>query len=721
MGPKKPKPVRTPAILQMEAVECGAASLAIMLAYYGRWVPLEKLRVDCGVSRDGSKASNILKAARAYGLKGSGWRKPAEALREMQAPYIVFWNRNHFLVVEGFRKDRVLLSDPALGRRVVSWAEFEVSYSGIVLEFEMGPDFQRGGKPVSVIKALLARIPGSRASLAFLFLTSLALVIPGLLTPVYTRIFLDNILIDGMQSWLLPLLEVMGLTALLAGLLYWLQSHILQRLSMKLSIAGSSKFFWHVLRLPMEFYAQRFGGEIGSRVKLNDTLAQIISGQLTSAVLSVVLALFYGIVLFKIDPVLASFGIATMAINLIALQVITKIRVEKTQRLMQFSGKVMSTSMVGLQSIETIKANAGESDFFAKWSGYHARLMNAQQELGSSSMVASAIPSVLTQLNLTIMICLGGLRVMEGYLTMGSLVAFEALMASFTAPVVLLVTLSSQIQELKGSVTRLDDVLQNPIDRELAQEPTAGPRFEAMARLEGGVELQNVTFGYSRLDPPLIRDFNLVLKPGQRVALVGGSGSGKSTIARLICGLYQPWEGKILFDSVPRGDLPRRLINDSVALVDQEIVLFSGTMRENIGMWDATVDDSAIVQAARDAAIHDAVAALKGGYDYEVAEGGGNFSGGQRQRIEIARALCGNPRVLVLDEATSALDPLSEMEVDRNIRRRGCTCILVAHRLSTIRDCDEIIVMDRGNIVQRGRHEEMSRVDGPYSRLIASA
>jgi NHLM bacteriocin system ABC transporter peptidase/ATP-binding protein len=722
MEPGKPsyRRVRTPSILQMEAVECGAAALSMVLGYFGRHVPLERLRVDCGVSRDGSKASNMLKAARTHGLNCAGWRKEPAALLTLKPPFIVFWNMNHFLTVEGFKGGYVFLNDPASGRRKVAWEEFDLSFSGIVLTFEKGPGFMPGGTRPNVWKALLARLPGSRMSLLFLFLASLALVVPGLLNPVYTRVFLDSILIGGLSDWLLPLLEIMALTALLMAALTWMQSYILQRLAMKLSISGSAKFFWHLLRLPMEFYAQRFGGEIGSRVALNDSLASIIAGQLTASVLSAMLAVFYAVVLVKFDMVLTAFGVFMVIVDLVALQLVTRLRVEENQKLLQFQGKVMSTSMVGLQSIETIKSNAGESDFFSKWAGHHAKLLNAQQDLARSSMFVSAIPAVLNQLNGAIMICLGGIRVMDGILTMGSLVSFQALMASFTGPVTSLLSMSGQIQELKGTVTRLDDVLRNPVDPQLTRTPAPIPRFENRSRLDGYVELRNITFGYSRLEEPLIRDLNLTLRPGQRVAIIGGSGSGKSTVARLICGLFEPWEGEVLFDGVPRKDLPRRLINDSVALVDQEIVLFEGTLLDNITMWDSTVPYATVLQAAKDAEIHETIAGVKGGYEYKVEEGGRNFSGGQRQRIEIARSLCGNPRVLVLDEATSALDPLTELEVGESIRRRGCTCIIIAHRLSTIRDCDEIIVLERGKIVQRGTHASMMATVGPYSRLIVT-
>lgn len=720
--PVKPKfrPVRTPVILQMEAVECGAAALSIILSHFGRNLSLERLRQDCGVSRDGSKASNILKAARKHGCVCAGWRKEPADLLALKPPYIVFWNMNHFVVVEGFRKGRVYLSDPASGRRSVTWDEFDDLYSGVVLTIDKGPEFRTGGQHPSVWNALVSRLEGNRISLLFLFIASLLLVLPGLLFPVYTRIFLDGILVGGHTTWLKPLLWAMGLTGAAAALLSTLHTVVLQRLAMKLSVTGSAKFFWHILRLPMDFYAQRFGGEIGARVSYNDTLAGIVAGQLTGSALNLILIVFYGVVLFQYDVLLTAFGVSMVIVQLIAIRWITGRRIEHSQKLAQFHGKLIGTSMTGIQSIESIKCVAGESDFFAKWAGHHAKLLNAQQELARSSVAVSAIPTVLNQLNGAVMICLGGIRVMDGALTLGSLTAYQALMGSFTAPVAALLGMTSQAQELKGAVTRLDDVMRNPIDPRL--EPAAAiPVPPAAARLEGQVDVRNLTFGYNRLDPPLIQNFDLTIRPGQRVALVGGSGSGKSTVARLIAGLLEPWDGEILFDGVLRAQLPRQLLTNSIAMVDQEIVLFEGTMRDNIVMWDRTVPDAAVLRAAKDAVIHETIAGLRDGYDYRVEEGARNFSGGQRQRIEIARALCGDPRLLVLDEATSALDPVTEKQVDANLRRRGCSCIVVAHRLSAIRDCDEIVVMERGRIVQRGTHAEMIRDEAsPYARLVAS-
>jgi NHLM bacteriocin system ABC transporter peptidase/ATP-binding protein len=722
---RPPKRERTPTVLQMEAVECGAAALGIVLAHFGRWVPLEELRIACGVSRDGSKASNMVKAARRYGLEAKGYKREPASLRGVEPPMILHWNFNHFVVLEGFRRGKVHLNDPATGPRTVTEEELDQAFTGVVLTFRPGPGFARGGEPPSLLAALRRRLDGSGAALAFVLLAGLALVVPALVIPVFSKVFVDRVLLEGRGDWLRPLLLAMAAAALLTGALTWLQQSYLLRLETRMAVAGSSRFLWHVLRLPTEFFSQRFAGDISSRVTINDRVAQLLSRELATNAIGALMIVFFAAVLFQYDAVLTLVGIVTVSLNMVALRFVSRRRVDGNRRLLQDKGKLVGTAIGGLQTIETLKATGGESDLFGRWSGYQAKVVNGRQELERWTQALDAVPPMLTAVNTALILGIGGLRVIQGELSLGGLVAFQILMATFIAPVNRLVSLGGRLQMVEGDMNRLDDVLRYRLDPSLgtAAEPggAAGelPPGEP-AKLAGRLELRGVTFGYNRLDAPLLEGFDLTLEPGSRVALVGGSGSGKSTLAKIVTGLYQPWAGEVLFDGRPRAEVPPAALANSLAWVDQSVFLFEGTVRENLTLWDSTIPLVEVVAAAKDAGIHEDVAARPGGYDSRVEEGGANWSGGQRQRLEIARALVGGPSLLVLDEATSALDPTTEKRIDEGLRRRGCTCLIVAHRLSTIRDADEIVVLDQGKVAQRGTHDELKDLGGPYQRLISA-
>ncbi|MBO0653805.1 NHLP family bacteriocin export ABC transporter peptidase/permease/ATPase subunit [Streptomyces triculaminicus] len=712
------KTVRTPTVLQMEAVECGAAALAMVLGHFGRFVPLEELRIACGVSRDGSRASNLLKAARAYGLTAKGMQMDLAALAGVRPPAVLFWEFNHYVVYEGMgrRLGRrgVHINDPAKGRRFVPMEEFDTGFTGVVLTFEPGDGFRRTGRRPGVMGALPARLRGTSGTLLAAVLASLLLVVVGAVVPALSRTYIDMFLIGQQTSSLGVLFASMAATLVLTATLTALQQANLLRGRVISSTLGSARFLRHLLRLPVTFFAQRNPADLVQRLRSNDAVAETLARDLAAAGVDAVVVILYAVLLWTYDPQLTVVGIGIALLNVVAMRIVIHVRATGTQKLRAENARLVNTSYSGLTLIETMKATGGENGFFRRWAGQHAVTLDVQQRLGVPSAWLAVVAPTLAAVNSALILMIGGLRAVEGHLSVGLLVAFQALVTSFTAPITRLNGVAGRIQDFAADVARLRDVENFPVDPLYTRrEPSAGTR-----RLKGHVELDAVTFGYSPLDAPLLKDFSLSVGPGRQVALVGGSGSGKSTVSRLISGLYAPWEGIIRIDGMRLEDIPRGALAASVSFVDQDVFLFEGTVRDNVALWDPSIPDEAVVAALEDAAVYDVVSRRPGGIHSRVEQDGRNFSGGQRQRLEIARALVRRPSVLVLDEVTSALDAATEQIVMDNLRRRGCACVVIAHRLSTVRDSDEIVVLDRGTVVERGRHEDLIAARGPYADLV---
>ena len=709
--------VEVPTILQMEATECGAASLGMILAYYGRWLPLEVLRQECGVTRDGSNADNLLKAARRQGCNAKAFAGRSSALRKKEFPLILFWEFNHFLVLEGFKGDTVYLNDPAMGRRTLPWDEFVASYTGVYMKITPGEEFKPEGQRYSIAKAMAAKLAEDKWAIVFLMILGLCMVLPGLAIPVMDQIFIDDIFSLKHPDWIRKLLAAMFGAMVLQGIMNAMRAAVLTRWQKKLTIADSSSFFWHVLRLPVAFFQQRYAADIASRIQFNETNAEVLSGQAATALLDLLIALFYLALLFQYSVSLTLIGISVSVINIAVLLYMRRRQTDLTMRIQQDHSKAYGVLMSGIMMIESIKSTGSEGELFSKWSGYAAKATVATQEMKVWAMKVKLLPLLLGGLNSALIMAVGGFTIMEGMMTAGVYMAFNNLIKRFQEPVQKLMMLGETLQTTEMQMQRLDDVRRYKIDSLNYPDEAQTVSFTG-SRLSGEITMKDVSFGYSPLDPPLLEHFDLHLEPGRWAAVVGSSGSGKSTLAKIVAGLYEEWSGEVLFDGVKRREIPRPVIVNSLATVDQDVFQITGTVRENITMFDKSIPLADVQQAAQDACIHDDIVRLHGGYEAEVAEGGLNFSGGQRQRLEIARALASNPSILILDEATSAIDPVTEQKCLENIRRRGCTCLIVAHRLSTIRDADEIIVLDKGKVAERGTHRELMQHDGPYRHLI---
>ncbi len=718
-SPKTSGVCKVPVVMQMEALECGAASLAMILAYYDKWIPLEQVRADCGVSRDGSNARNILRAARNYGFNAKGYRfEPEELKAAGQFPCIIHWEFNHFVVLDGFRGDKAVLNDPARGVVTVPMKAFDEAFTGICLLFEPNEDFVPGGKPKSMFAFAKSRLKGTGTAVAFVILTTMISSLIGIINPAFSRIFLDRLLTGENPDWFLPFIFALSGFGVLQLIVAWIQAVYSLRINGKIDVVGSTAFMWQVLRMPMEFFTQRMAGDIQQRQSSNAQIAKSLVDTFAPLALNTAMMVFYLIVMLRYSVSLTLIGVASIFINLLVSNIVSKKRVNITRVQMRDAGKLAGTTVAGIEMIETIKASGAENGFFEKWSGYQASVNTQQVKFTKLNQILGSIPSLVNSLTNIVILILGVYLTMNGQFTVGMIMAFQGFLTSFTAPAMTLITTGQTLQEMRTDMERIEDVMKYPTDVNFENDDVSDD--VEYDKLSGRIEMKNVTFGYSKLAEPLIENFNLSLKPGQRVAFVGSSGCGKSTLAKLISGLYQPWSGEILFDGKPIRQIDHSIFTGSLAVVDQDIILFEDTVANNMKMWDNSIEDFEMIMAARDAQLHEDIMQRDGGYQSKITEGGKNFSGGQRQRLEIARVLAQDPTIIILDEATSALDAKTESEVVKSIQDRGITCIVVAHRLSTIRDCDEIIVMDYGKVVERGTHEELYAKGGLYTQLVSN-
>ncbi len=708
-----------PVIMQMEALECGAASLAMILAYYGKWIPLEQARSDCGVSRDGSNAKNILLAARSYGLDAAGYRYEVEQLKEFATfPCIIHWEFDHFLVLDGFKGDKAYLNDPARGSYSIPMEVFDEGFTGVCLQFEPTEAFEPGGKQRSVLSFAKKRLVGTGPAIAFVILTTIISSLIDIMDTGMSRIFLDYLLPGKNPNWLMPFIMAMGGLAILQVAVSWVQAIYSLKINGKMAVVSGSSYMWKVLRLPMEFFTQRMAGDIQARQATNESIADALVGTLAPLFLETVMMVFYFVVMIRFSPVLTAIGLISVLADFGVSRFVSAKRVNVTRVLMRDEGKLSGMTVSGIEMIETIKSAGAENGFFEKWSGYQASVNTQNIRYAKINQYLGLIPSTISTItDITILFC-GVFLCMRGHFTLGMVMAFQTFLASFLAPAGSLISAGQMIQEMRTNMERIEDVMEYPVAIE-----DKGNEFDEDTeydKLSGNLSMRHVTFGYSKLAPPLVKDFNLELKRGSSVAFVGPSGCGKSTLSKLISGLYTQWDGEILFDGKAISEIDRSIFTGSVAVVDQDIILFEDTISNNIRMWDTSIEDFEVILASRDANLHDDIMQRDGGYQYKVLEGGKDFSGGQRQRMEIARVLAQDPTLIILDEATSALDAQTEFEVVKAIRNRGITCIVIAHRLSTIRDCDEILVMDHGDVVERGTHDELIKLNGKYTELVTS-
>lgn len=711
--------------LQYESAECGAASLGTILAYFGRVVELGELRLACGVNRDGSNAKQVLVAGRQYGLKARAYRCSGEQLRrEGQFPCVVFWGFNHFLVVEGFDASHAFLSDPAQGRVRVEMEEFLDNFTGIVLEFEPGPEFQTGGRERSPLLSLPATLAPYRHSIAVLLLVSSAQAVLTLLVAGFTSTFIDSFLQNQRFYFGIPLIWLLLITllawlALLAG-----QFLVLRRMELLLSKRLTADLFRKLFQVTFAFYQARFQGEIASRMLLGMETTQVVVAQMLRFGLSLWIGLFVLIFALVISPWLALLVLVVMLGNLVLNWWLTDQRYDANRRLAIEQGKAQGKGLQGINNIETLKASGLEFDFLSQWQGSFGNVVTQNQQLGAQMALATITASGSTFLLSALIITAGGLLIIAGKMSLGTLVAFQFLQGQLTAPISSLPQLNATLQQLIGSLGRLDDLKRSnddPLVRSFALPAHSSPPHEdRQDRLQGRLDLENLSYSFNPVSPPFISNLSLSIPAGSQLAIVGGSGSGKTTLIRVLAGLYQPSGGRLLFDGESWEHHGDRLMRDSLAYVPQQVFMFNASIHDNITLWRSGYRLQDLEEAASDAQILNTITSHPEAFARHLKDNGSDLSGGERQRMELCRALLRRPSILLLDEATSALDNATQMRVLDALKARRLTVVSVAHRLDAALRSDQVLVMAQGAVVELGSPQELLDQNGAFRALVDS-
>ncbi len=712
------KKVNVPVVMQLEALECGAACLTMILAYYGKWMPLEQVRSDCGVSRDGSNAKNILKAARSYGLDAKGYRfEPETLVSSGLFPCIIHWEFNHFVVLNGFKKGYAYINDPARGTVKMTMEEFDKGFTGICLMFSPTDNFVKSGKRKSTLEFAKERLKGTGPIVTFVIFSTILGYLFNTLSPGFQRFFADRLLTRENSELFMPFIVILSAVGALHILVTGIVDIYTYKIDGKMSVLGNSTYIWKVLHLPMEFFSQRLSGDILERKNANATVSKTLVEVFSPVLLNAFMMIFYLVFMIRYSLPLTVIGLSCLLINAILGRFISQKRINITRLSLRDRAKLVSTTLSGVRMIETIKSSGAEVGFFKKWAGYQAAVNKEKIEYSHINIWIASIPELINQIANYLVLVIGIALVMNGKFTIGMILGFQMYMEFFINPAMGIISAGQSVQEMRSNMERLDDVMKYEDDQLFRVKDT---EIEEYSKLRGQIEIKNVTFGYSKLADPIIKDFSLSIKPGSKIAIVGASGCGKSTLSKLLSGLYMPWSGEILFDGKSLKDIDRNVFTGSVAVVDQDITLFEDSIEQNVKLWDNSIEDFEVIMAARDAQIHDEIMERNEGYKARIEEDGNNFSGGQKQRLEIARVLAQDPSIIILDEATSALDSVTEYQVVEAIKKRGITCIVIAHRLSTIRDCDDIIVLDRGEIVEHGTHDELMQNGSYYKELVSN-